>query len=319
MNRGGDHSEAPEQRGRWGGQIDPLPLTPALGEREGHRRRWSETTRAFWRVPQGAVGLLLVGVCWPLNWLLPGARSSYLFFPLWLGYILTVDALVLTRSGTSLLRASPAGFVRLFFVSAPAWWLFEVINRCTRNWEYVGTEQFSGIEYFVLCTISFSTVMPAVFETAELVRTFGWMDRFSAGPHLRPSQPLNAGLLAAGVLMLVLALCWPRFFYPFVWGSVFLVVEPLNVWLGRRHCFESLARGDWRPLVAISAGALVCGFFWEMWNYYASPKWIYHTPGVEFWRLFEMPLLGYLGYIFFAWELHALRNFLWPRGPALRL
>jgi hypothetical protein len=78
-------------------------------------------------------------------------------------------------------------------------------------------------------------------------------------------------------------------------------------------------RGDWRPVIALSVGALICGFFWEMWNFYSDPKWIYHTPGAQFLHVFEMPLLGYAGYIPFALELYALRNFLWPRAPRLRL
>jgi hypothetical protein len=56
-----------------------------------------------------------------------------------------------------------------------------------------------------------------------------------------------------------------------------------------------------------------------MWNFLSYPKWTYHTPGTEFFRVFEMPLLGYLGYLPFAWELYALRNFLWANAPALRL
>src|SRR5712671_3530553 len=90
------------------------------------------------RSPQGWLGLLLVAVCWPLNWTLPGMRTAYLFFPLWLGYILTVDGLVLRRSGTSLLHRSPGHFVLLFLASAPSWWLFEIINWRTHNWEYLG-------------------------------------------------------------------------------------------------------------------------------------------------------------------------------------
>ena len=80
-----------------------------------------------------------------------------------------------------------------------------------------------------------------------------------------------------------------------------------------------LREGDWRPILSLSAGALFCGFFWEMWNYYSYPKWKYHTPGAEFLHVFEMPLLGYIGYLPFAWELYALRNFLWRQAPALRL
>jgi hypothetical protein len=276
---------------------------------------------AFFRIQHAYAGLALIAIFWPLNWLLPREMraTSYLFFPLWLGYALTVDALVLARSGTSILRRSRGGFLWLFVTSAPAWWLFEWINKRTGNWEYLGGEVFTGFEYFLLATFSFSTVMPAVFETAELVRTFRWIEPSRHGPRLPPARKLVTGLLVAGILMLALALLWPRFFYPFVWGSVFLLVEPINIALGRRHLFDPLSQGDWRPVVALSAGALICGFFWEMWNYYSYPKWIYHTPGAQFLHIFEMPLLGYLGYLPFAWELYSIRNFLAPRAVALRV
>src|SRR5262249_24879116 len=89
---------------------------------------------------QSWAGLMLIAVFWPLNWCLPDEtrRTSYLFFPLWLGYILVVDGLVAWRSGTSMLTRSWRDFILLFVMSAPAWWLFELMNRRTRNWEYLG-------------------------------------------------------------------------------------------------------------------------------------------------------------------------------------
>ena len=42
----------------------------------------------------GWLGLALVAVFWILNWTLSGLRTHWGFFPLWLGYCLTVDALV---------------------------------------------------------------------------------------------------------------------------------------------------------------------------------------------------------------------------------
>lgn len=36
------------------------------------------------------------------------------------------------------------------------------------------------------------------------------------------------------------------------------------------------------------------------------PKWIYDTPGVNFLHIFEMPLLGYLGYLPFSLELYSI-------------
>src|SRR4051812_39808337 len=112
---------------------------------------------------QSWLGSLLLAVCWPLNWCLPGMRTAYLFFPLWLGYVVVVDGLVLSRTGTSLWTRSRRDFVLMFLVSAPVWWLFEMINRRTANWQYLGSDTLTGFHYFLLCSVSFSTVMPAVF------------------------------------------------------------------------------------------------------------------------------------------------------------
>ncbi|HUA68403.1 MAG TPA: hypothetical protein VMA13_07620 [Candidatus Saccharimonadales bacterium] len=268
---------------------------------------------------QGWMGLILLAVCWPLNWTLPGQRTAYLFFPLWLGYILFVDGLVCWRAGSSLWARSRKGFVQLFVLSVPAWWLFEFINDRTGNWEYLGADSFTSLEYYALCTLSFSTVMPAVFETAEFVRTFRWVNALRPGGRVPDIHRVCLGLLFMGLAMLTLTLLWPKFFYPFVWISLVLIFEPLNRWLGRRHFLEWLRHGDWRPVISLSLGALICGFFWEMWNYWSWPRWIYHTPGANFLHIFEMPLLGYGGYIPFALELFALKNFLWSRGPRLEL
>ncbi|HUC84849.1 MAG TPA: hypothetical protein VL970_06635, partial [Candidatus Acidoferrales bacterium] len=214
---------------------------------------------------RGWAGLFLVAACWPLDWTLPGLRTAYLFFPLWLGYILFVDALVCRRAGSSLWTRQRGAFRRLFILSAPAWWLFECINWRTGNWEYLGAGSFNPVEYAALCTLSFSTVMPAVFETAELARTFRWLDAMPGGPKLPPTPRAWFGLFISGLLMLALLLLWPQWFYPLTWISLWLTLEPVNRWLGRRHLLGRVAQGDWRPIVSLSAGALICGFFWEMW------------------------------------------------------
>lgn len=265
-----------------------------------------EWSKGVGRPRQLWLGLLLVIVCWPLNWLLPGLRTHLLFFPLWLGYILTVDGLVYRRQGTSLLARNGRAFVGLFLISAPAWWLFEVINWRTANWEYVGRHFFSDLAYAGLASLSFSTVMPAVFGTAEFISTFGWLKRLPAGPTLKPTRPVLWGFFVTGLTMLTLMLAWPRLFFPFIWLSLYFLLAPVNVWLGQRSLSEYTAVGDWRPVVALWLAGLVCGFFWEFWNYFAYPKWIYHVPPFEFAYVFEMPLLGYGGYLPFSLELFAL-------------
>jgi hypothetical protein len=53
-------------------------------------------------------------------------------------------------------------------------------------------------------------------------------------------------------------------------------------------------------------GVLLTAFFWEMWNSRSYPKWIYHVPWGNWSHIFEMPLLGYGGYLRFSLELFAM-------------
>lgn len=265
----------------------------------------TQLPRRRWPV-HGWFGLALVAVFWALNWSLSGLRTHWAFFPMWLGYCLTVDAFVVWRKGTSLATRSPSGYLMLFVISLPSWWLFELLNLRTQNWEYDGAEHFSNLQYFLLCSLSFSTVMPAVFGTAEFVGTFSWLRRIKRGPVIEPTQIVVITAFVAGWLMLGALVIWPRYCFPFLWASVYLILEPINVWLRHRSLLQYTAHGDWRPAVALAVGCLICAFFWEMWNYFSYPKWIYHVPFVGVLHVFEMPLLGYLGYIPFSWELFAL-------------
>ncbi len=71
------------------------------------------------------------------------------------------------------------------------------------------------------------------------------------------------------------------------------------------------SRGDWRIIGTLAMAGMVCGFFWEMWNILAMPKWYYTIPFFDVAKIFEMPLLGYGGYIPFAWELYAMYQWVW--------
>jgi len=67
--------------------------------------------KAGWIAPAGGVLAVELDAA--------GVRTAYLFFPLWLGYILVVDALVWRRTGASLWTRSRKGFVLLFILSVP--------------------------------------------------------------------------------------------------------------------------------------------------------------------------------------------------------
>jgi len=259
------------------------------------------------------LGLVLVTIAWYLNWHLEGIRSHILFFPLWLGYILSVDGIVFKRIGESLLSKNWRRFVGMFFISIPVWWLFEVLNVRTQNWQYLGREHFSDLEYFIYASICFSTVIPAVFESAELMNSFKWLKNIMGGPRISSSLKSIRIIILIGIVALVLLLIWPEYYYVFLWLSIFLILDSINHLRGFRSLVAFTNIKDWRPLISLALGCLMCGFFWEMWNYLAYPKWIYHTPGVEFLYIFEMPALGYLGYIPFSFELFAIYHMLGNR------
>ena len=254
----------------------------------------------------GWLGLLLVLIFWWVNWSFEGLRTHWAFTPLWVGYCLLIDGLVFYRKKTSLLTRNWRAYLGLFGVSVFGWWLFELFNWRLQNWTYLGAEIFTDLEFAVLATFSFSTVIPAVFGTAEWVGSFTWLKTLQPGWKLPLTKPIVRLFFILGWVMLLLMLIWPQYYFPFLWLSVFFILEPINVWLGNRTLASGVDRGDWRMVFALWLGALVCGFFWEMWNYYSYPKWVYHVPFVNFGHIFEMPFLGYGGYLPFAMELFAL-------------
>ncbi len=261
--------------------------------------------------PHLLIGLALAGFFWFASWTHLGLLGEYAFFPQWLGYILTVDALVALRKGHSLLTRAPREFAALFLFSAPVWWFFEGMNNFVLNWHYLGAESYSAAQIIVVSTVSFSTVVPAIFETAELVSTFPFIERLRTRRNFAISPRWLWLAMYAGAIGFAGIVLAPHVAFPLTWVWLLLLVDPLNFLRGRASLIEQISRGDWRRVVALAIAGAVCGFFWEMWNFYAWPKWYYTVPLIGFVKIFEMPLLGYGGYWPFAWELYALYHLFW--------
>jgi len=127
-------------------------------------------------------------------WILAWTRFAWFaplqphtFFPLWLTFIVLINALYLYRSGRCMLIHQRAYFVRLFFFSAGFWWFFEYLNRFVQNWYYTGSD-YPPLTYFILATLSFSTVLPAVLGMRDLLRTFTWVENRFQTPQAKASR-----------------------------------------------------------------------------------------------------------------------------------
>ena len=251
----------------------------------------------------GRLGLVLLLVSWFLAWSrfdLPGPAEQHTFFPLWIGFIFFLDGLVFRRAGRSLFANRRRKFFLLFPVSALSWWYFEFLNRFVRNWWYPDRLDFGPVHYLVYSSLCFSTVLPAIFEIRELLMTFPSLRRrWSNGPHVRlPRAGATAFLLGAALLPLIPLFPDPLFFA--VW------VAPLALLAGTlglarvESPFDPVRTGNWTPLLSLALAALVCGFFWELWNAFSSPRWAYAVPYVDRFPLFAMPAVGYAGYLPFG-------------------
>lgn len=276
------------------GQIGPGRAGPGL--RPG--------ARPGWRIP---AGLVLLGMSWALYWTLTSAWTRPAFFGLWLGYIITADGLVHWRTGTSLIDRGPRRFILVFAYSVPFWWLFEWCNEVLRNWSYVPPVPFSQAGHVLLFSLCFSTVLPALFETAELLRATRPFRRSPGESAAERKVPWAGPVMALGFLSVVLTLLFPHEMFPLVWVFPFLILDPFNSRMGWPSLWTEVAGRRWRSALVIGAAGLVCGFFWEFWNYWtAGVHWVYHIPAlVSHARLFQMPLLGYLAYPVFAASAYA--------------
>jgi hypothetical protein len=246
----------------------------------------------------GWLGLALVALGWILAWnadRMAAHLGRHAFTPLWLGYVLSVNGIVYRRSGESPLTHRTAWFVALFPASVAFWWLFEYLNQFVRNWYYSGVQAATDWEYVAQASLPFSTVLPAVASTWCLLKSW----RFSL-PALRGHRAFAWVALAAGALCLAATPVWPQALFPMLWIGPLLLLAGLQKLLLGETLFEPVARGDWSPVLQPAAAALVCGFFWELWNYGAAAKWHYSIPYVQRFHIFEMPLLGYAGYLPFG-------------------
>ena len=253
-------------------------------------------------------GMVLVAIAWPLAWFGPIQVSAYAFFPLWLGYILTVDGFTLRRTGTSLIARDGRRFLLLFAFSIPLWWLFEFADQYLQNWTYLQADRYTPFGYFALASLAFSTVMPAIFVTAEMYRSLG---PFASSRHwirFVPSRSRLVAISALGLTVFIASLVFPGVAFPLVWVGIFLLMDPISALTGGKSLLEQVSKGRWDTVLVLFAAAITCGFFWEMWNFWSLPKWVYHVPYVGQPKIFEMPLLGYGGYFPFALEVFAFYN-----------
>ncbi len=231
------------------------------------------------------------------------------FTPLvWTGYIILIDALIALRKGESPLTTRRVEFFITLPLSIICWYVFEGVNLLLKNWSYVNLPENTAARY-IGYGWAYATILPAIFITAEFIETF-------IGDRLRGCRAVHFGpkteriFFVIGFLLFVITLIFPsRYLCPLPWISVLLWFEGMNDRI-RIGSFSSMfRRGDYSLFVSLIISGLICGVLWEFWNFWAGTKWHYHVPYLPHVKIFEMPVLGYLGFLSFALECYLMYRF----------
>ncbi len=233
----------------------------------------------------------------------------------WTGFILVADAL-LARSGRSWLRDAPGELALMAAISIPSWLLFELYDR-PRFWLPGGPElwwHYAGLPPWpwrgVGYAWSFATITPAVLLLAVLLEPAA--ERLvGQGGGGRVPREVEIGMIVVGAILAGIPLVWPsQAFAADVWLAWPLLLDPVNHRLGRPSLLGDLERGRRGRLVALAASGLACGVLWESWNWVASARWSYTVPFLGDAKVYEMPVLGFLGFVPFSFAVFALYHFL---------
>lgn len=278
-----------------------------------------------------ATGALVLAVgIWGL-WRDVAPISTMFYVPAWWGLIFLADGFCVLRRGSSLLTARRRDVPYILITSVTFWMFFELLNARFENWYYIGTIRFRGpwslLYAGAFAFLAFSTVFMGMFEIHDAVGATGlfrnWRGR--PGRALRPWVPL--AIQVCGAIMACLAIARPYYLAPLIWGSFSFLVDPVNYRKGARSILRDIENREWGVVARLLLAGLISGLVWESANFFAPQKWVYTVRGLENFKLFEMPLLGFLGfpglmidamaaYGFFSWAV--LGNSSWENPQDVR-
>ncbi len=233
---------------------------------------------------------------------------SWFYCFAWWSYILMVDSLIYRLKGNSLILSRFREFLLMISWSFTIWLFFEMVNLVLRNWYYINVPKGAMVG-LIGYGAAYGTVLPGIFETTELLETLG-LFRNTSTPRITVTGRWYGIFLATGIVFLVLPLVLPRYTFPLMWGSFIFLLEPINHRFGGRSLLAEWERGSLRKFYVLLIAGLICGGLWEFWNFWTRTKWVYTVPFFDELKLFEMPLLGFLGFPPFAVECYVIYNFI---------
>ena len=231
--------------------------------------------------------------------------SKAIYPILWWIIILFADAANFRQNNKPLIFGNPKKFFGIILPVSVLYWLyFELANFYFPQWYYLGV--FPSLSArSAMAFLAFGTVIPIIIEIIKLLGGPIEMENYV-------NRQFNFKLIHAFFFLIGIIFAATPFFsdnFLFnqgIWLAPFLILLPLL----------KLENFSARFSLTVGISGLISGFLWELLNFWAGGKWKYLILPDNF-RFFEMPLLGYLGFIPFAFSTLAVylavQQFIKPR------
>jgi len=255
------------------------------------------------------LGLLIIVISEIL--LFTGVKWVRIFFtPLvWTGYILLIDSIVFKIKKESWITNRGRTFLLMTGFSAVFWYMFEFFNLFLKNWRYEGLPAFWITA--IGMTWAFATIGPGIFETSDLLESIGAFKLKTRKFKVPKSVLYTLIIIGAGCLLSILITppSIARYLGILLWLGPILLLDPINYIQGRKSILKDWQTGNLQKFLRLFVAGFICGFLWEFWNYWAAAKWVYEVPYLAEFKIFEMPLFGFLGFPLLALDYYVFYSF----------
>lgn len=250
---------------------------------------------------------LLWGKFSGITWML-----KFIDILLWWSFTLMIDGWVFVRTGgRSLVSIRHRELVGIAFASIIGWMIFEYFNFFVDdNWYYPQGGQMPPAEFLCFSILASTAVFPIAFEWYSLFNTFeSFKKKYSKGIRVVLPKWVKVMMFVSCMGIMFAISYFPDILFFTVWLCPLIILsillDELHIW----SPFTPIKEGNWSPLLLIALSWVVAGLFVECWNYFSADHphgaiitqntlyWAYSVPYVDVLHVFEMPLLGYLGYL----------------------
>src|SRR5512139_695182 len=180
---------------------------------------------------------------------------SWFYCFAWWSYIFTIDAVIYWLKRNSLIVNRTGEFLLMIPWSIFLWLIFEAANLTLRNWYYINLPH-AMVERWLGYAVAYGTVLPGMFETAELLEALGLLKR-SKIKKTALSPGGHSVLILLGALCLISSVLVPEYFFSLIWVGFIFLLDPLNYRLGGKSLLRDLEEGDPRRLCLLLVAGLI--------------------------------------------------------------